>query len=238
MSELPHFFKLKVTKGDETVEVEIGGSEKFVAPGYQDVKSAALTFLNREARTKALTGQGPLLLENSTSPVEPTPSPAVPAQSESSSPTAPAPPRRKTGKRGAYTAKSDEKVARQAELEKIRAGSFEDNDRYAAAIQTTESPVDRAALITNMAHDKFGVDGLSPAEVCWLLAEKFKVGQPKKSLEKAMKDQPASFFLVAPAGYDKRQKLYRPVRGCIERVKALLKEQDTVVVPTSGNGSP
>ncbi|HEV2883102.1 MAG TPA: hypothetical protein VGX24_17670 [Pyrinomonadaceae bacterium] len=119
------------------------------------------------------------------------------------------------------------KANRKAKLDEIVAAKgFDDHDRYSAAIGKDDiSTIDLAALVTRLAQVKFGVDeGMAPAEVRYILKERFFINVSKRAMEETMKKAPSTFFAAAPADFDKRAKLYRPMKDCLKRVEDLLSE--------------
>jgi hypothetical protein len=135
--------------------------------------------------------------------------------------------KKSTTKKKADGAPSSSRAARKAKLDEIvKAKVFDDHDRYSAAIGKDEvSTIDLAALATRLAQAKFGVDeGLSPAEVRYILKERFFINVNDRVMEETMKKAPSTFFAAAPADFDKRAKLYRPMKDCLKRVEELLTE--------------
>ena len=230
-----HVFKLKLPNG---LEVEIQGDKDFVSGGYGDIKAAATELFNREAgRSSKEAAFDKLLGEPRPTPevvvpVQTTPAallaegaqqPAVQTVNQSTS---------GKGKKRQYKKKTDSAQAqlatvRQAQLDQIvQAPTFEDFDRYSAAINKKEATLlDLAALMARLAQTKFGIaEGLAPSEVLYILKNRFFINRTRRPMEIAMKRAPSTFFSVGPAAFDHRAKLYRPMKDCIDRVDALLNE--------------
>jgi hypothetical protein len=246
-----HHFKLKLPNG---AEVDFGGDREFVTEVYHDTKSAAIALFNREAaktsREEAMDrlfdGAPPTELPEAAPPVPPVQpalphtAPAVVATPASAQPEDDT--KKKKPRPPTDPAKKDAKAARTAEIERIlKAPTFDDEQRNNAALKNAEGPLDRAALVTRLAQDKFGIDGLSPAEVRMLLEKRFFIGQDKRALEEAMKGAPTSFFVARPAPFDGRAKLYGPMMGCIDHVNKLLDAHNNLRINSppaaSGNGA-
>jgi hypothetical protein len=142
-----------------------------------------------------------------------------------------------TPKKKADSGQTQLKADRKAKLnEIIKAKVFPDHERYTAAIgKDGVCEGDLAALMTRLAQDKFGVEeGLSPAEVRLLLKERFFINVNKRTMEEAMKKAPSTFYATAPSDFDKRGKLYRPMKDCLIRVEELLSEFDHVKTDSAG----
>ena len=227
MSDKPHVFKLKLPNG---FEVDIQGDKDFVSAGYGDFKTAAVELFNREAaRTSVEDAAAKLMGEKTQAPeVQSTPAQALPAagQSQAQPATQASRTKRKSGGKKAASPSSPAIQERKAKLETIRTTTFDDEDRYSAAINKSKGELlNLAALVVRLAQDKFGFsEGLSPAEIHFVLKERFYLNPNRRTLEKAMSDAPSAFFATRPAEFDGRAKLYRPMRDCIDRVTALLDE--------------
>jgi hypothetical protein len=242
-----HHFKLKLPNG---AEVDFAGDREFVAEVYRDTKAAALTLFNREASKTSkdaamerLVGGTPL---GEVLPGNAQPAPALPNLAGSAG-VAPAasgrvPENKKNRSRPPHDdIKKDAKDARLKEIGKLlEAAHFDGEARYDAALKSCHGPLERAALITRLAQDKFQIDGLGPAEVRRILEKRFFIAQNKNDLEDAMRDAPGGFFVSRRASFDGRARLYVPMQGCIDQVNMLLAAQDDlflkgeVAAPASG----
>lgn len=227
-----HHFRLKLPNG---AEVDFGGDKDFVAQVYRDTKTAAVTLFNREASLTS-TREAVDRLMSPTDGAIPLPRgepqfstlaalPDASLTDGGAAPTNPGKgpkPRKASAKRD--PAQAEAKKAREALIDRIlSASAFDDDASYVSALKNADNPLDRAALVSSLAHEKFQVEtGLSPAEVLRLLNDRFRVGQEESSLKKAMKAAPGSFFVDGPASHDKRARLYRPMNDCFERAGHLL----------------
>jgi hypothetical protein len=137
--------------------------------------------------------------------------------------------KKSTTKKKTDGASTSLRATRKARLDEIvKAKVFDDHDRYSAAIgKDGACTIDLAALVTRLAQVKFSVDeGLSPAEVRYILKERFFINVDDRVMEGTMKKAPSTFFAAAPADFDKRAKLYRPMKDCLKLVEELLTEFD------------